>query len=76
MITLQAITPQGVQTVPGFAEIPVAPGAIHYLDLTDPAAIGNQLIVRSTTQLFVERVLPREPDAQGRVAVWAVPANA
>jgi hypothetical protein len=76
VVTLQAITPQGVQTVAGIADIAVAPGAIHYLDLTDPAALGNQLIVRSTTQLFVERVLPREPDAQGRVTAWAVPANA
>jgi Family of unknown function (DUF5719) len=76
VVTLQAVTPQGVQTVPGFGEIALAPGAIRSLDLVDPMTIGNQLIVRSTTQLFVERVLPREPDAQGRVAVWAVPANA
>jgi hypothetical protein len=76
VVTLQAITPEGVQTVPGFADLAVTPGAIRYLDLTDPLTLGNQLIVRSTTQLFVERILPREPDAQGRVAVWAVPANA
>jgi hypothetical protein len=76
VVTLQAITPQGVRTVPGLGELRVAPGAIRYVDLTNPVTIGNQLIVRSTTQLFVERVLPREPDAQGRVAVWAVPANA
>ena len=75
VVTLQAITPQGVQNVAGFADVAVAPGAIRYLDLSG-TAVGNQLIVRSTTQLFVERVLPREPDAQGRVAVWAVPANA
>ena len=75
VVTLQAITPTGVQNVTGFEDIPVAAGAIHYLDVTD-AAVGHQLIVRSTTQLFVERILPREPDAQGRVAVWAVPANA
>ncbi len=76
VVTLQAITPQGLQTVAGLAEVVVAPGAIHYLDVSDPAALGNQLIVRATTQVFVERILPREPDAQGRVAVWAVPANA
>jgi hypothetical protein len=76
VVTLQAITPQGVQTVAGFADVAVAPGEIRYLDLTNARALDNQLIVRSTTQLFVERVLPREPDAQGRVAVWAVPANA
>jgi hypothetical protein len=76
VVTLQAITPEGVQTVPGFADLAVTPGAVRYLDITDPLTLGNQLIVRSTTQLFVERILPREPDAQGRVAVWAVPANA
>jgi hypothetical protein len=75
VVTLQAITPEGVQTVPGFADVAVAAGAIHALDIPT-AAIGNQLILRSTTQVFVERTLPREPDAQGRVAVWAVPANA
>ncbi len=75
VVTLQAITPEGVQTLPGFADITVAAGAIRPLDIPD-AALGNQLIVRSTTQVFVERILPREPDAQGRVAVWAVPANA
>ena len=58
----------------GAADVTVAAGAIHSLDIPD-AALGNQLIVRSTTQMFVERILPREPDAQGRVAVWAVPAN-
>jgi hypothetical protein len=75
IVTLQAITPGGVQTLPGFADVTVGAGAIHSLDIPD-AALGNQLIVRSTTQVFVERVLPREPDAQGRVATWAVPANA
>ncbi|HET9546560.1 MAG TPA: DUF5719 family protein [Desertimonas sp.] len=75
VVTVQAITPQGVQNVAGLADVAVAPGAIRYVDLSG-TAVGNQLIVRSTTQLFVERVLPREPDAQGRVAVWAVPANA
>ena len=53
--------------MPGLADVAVAPGAIRYVDLSGPTAIGNQLIVRSTTQVFVERVLPREPDAQGRV---------
>lgn len=76
VVTVQAITPEGLETVPGLGEVAVAPGAIGYLDLTDPIAVGNQLVVRATTQVFVERVLPREPGAQGRVAVWAVPANA
>jgi hypothetical protein len=76
VVDVESITPQGVQPVPGLVDVAVGPGAISYLDLTDELALDHQLIVRSTTQLFVERVLPREPDAQGRVAVWAVPANA
>ena len=47
-----------------------------YLDLSDPAYLGHELIVRSTTQVFVERVLRRTEGAQGRVATFAVPVNA
>jgi hypothetical protein len=74
-VSISAVTPQGVQAVPGLTEVTVAPGAIRYIDLTDQLTRGNELVVSSSTQVFVERVLPREPDAQGRVAVWAVPAN-
>jgi hypothetical protein len=76
VVDVEAITPQGVQAIPGLTDVAVEPGAISYLDLTNQLALGNQLVVRSSTQVFVERVLPREPEAQGRVAVWAVPANA
>jgi hypothetical protein len=74
-VTVQTITPAGLETLPGFEEIAVAAGAIRSIDVP-AAALGNQLVVRSTTQMFVERILPRESGAQGRVAVWAVPANA
>jgi hypothetical protein len=74
-VSLSAVTPQGIQAVPGLTDIAVEPGAIRYIDLTHELTRNNELIVDSTTQAFVERVLPREPDAQGRVAVWAVPAN-
>jgi hypothetical protein len=74
-VSISAVTPQGIQAVPGLADIAVAAGAIRYIDLTDQLTRNNELVVSATTQVFVERVLPREPDAQGRVAVWAVPAN-
>jgi hypothetical protein len=75
-VTVQAITPSGVQDVPGFQEIAVPNSSIRVLDLTHELTQGNELIIRSTAPLMVERVLPREPGALGRVAVWAVPANA
>jgi len=37
---------------------------------------GYPLIIRSTSRFLVERVMPREPGAQGQVSVWAFPANA
>jgi hypothetical protein len=74
-VTISAITSEGIAAVPRLTDIEVAPGAIRYIDLTDQTTRDNQLVVNATTQVFVERVLPREPDAQGRVAVWAVPAN-
>ena len=43
------------------------------IPLTDPAVLDSQLVVRSTSPVFVERSLPREPAAQGRSASWAVP---
>ena len=43
------------------------------IPLTDPAVIDGQLVIRSTSPVFVERSLPREPGAQGRSASWAVP---
>jgi hypothetical protein len=74
-VSISAVTPQGIQAVPGLTDIAVAPGAIRYIDLTQQLTRNNELVIDATTQVFVERVLPRESDAQGRVAVWAVPAN-
>jgi hypothetical protein len=75
VVSISAVTPQGIQAVPGLTEVAVAPGAIRYIDLTQQLTRNNQLVIDATTQVFVERVLPRESNAQGRVAVWAVPAN-
>jgi hypothetical protein len=77
VITVQSITPgNGVQTVESLAEVTIPPYYAQSVDLTDPAVVGHPLIIRSTVPVYVERVLPREPEAQGRVSVWAVPANA
>lgn len=75
VVTVQAITPAGVVNVDSLASIPLGSSRAIAIDLTDEALLGHPLIIRSTSQVFVERVMPREPGAQGRVSVWAVPAN-
>lgn len=80
VVTVQAVTADGLVTVDALAEVAVAGSATVTIDLTDPALFGPggrswPLIVRSTTSVFVERVLPREPNAQGRVASWLLPAG-
>lgn len=76
VVTVQAITPGGIVTVDSLASVNLGSSRAIAIDLTDDAVVGHPLIVRSTSQVFVERVLRREPGARGRVSVWAVPANA
>lgn len=75
VVTVQAITPDGIVNIDSLASVPLAGSRAVAIDLTDEAVLEHPLIVRSTSQVFVERVLRREPGAQGRVSVWAVPAN-
>lgn len=72
-VTVQAVTSNGVQSVPGLEALPLAAGGLLPIALTDASAIDAQLIVRSTSPVFVERSLPREPGAQGRSTSWALP---
>ena len=71
-VTVQAVTAEGVVAVDGLAEIDLQPGQLITISLTG-AAVDAQLVVRSTSRVFVERSLPREAGAQGRSASWAVP---
>jgi hypothetical protein len=76
-VTIQAVRQGGgVETVPSLEAIALPKSQVITIVIDDAAALDVPLVVRSTTQVFVERVLPREPGAQGRVSVWAVPANA
>ena len=58
--------------VPSLADIDLQPGELVTISL-DGEAVDAQLVVRSTSRVFVERSLPREPGAQGRSTSWAVP---
>lgn len=75
VVTVQAITDDGLVTVPSLEAVDVPASFAASIDLTDPAVLNRPLIIRSTTRIFVERVLPREQGAEGQVAVWAVPSN-
>jgi hypothetical protein len=72
-ITVKAVTPTGLQNVPGLEEVALPAAGLASIPLTDPSAIDAQLVVLSTVPAFVERSLPREPGAQGRTTTWAVP---
>lgn len=75
VVTVQAITPDGIVTVDSLDEVDLPGSGLITLDLTDPQTVGNPLIVRSTSRVFVERIVPREPNSQGRVASWLIPAG-
>jgi len=74
VVTVQAITPNGVETIPELAEVALRSAATMSIDLPENYP-GDALIVRSTSQVFVERVMPREDNARGRVASWLLPAG-
>ncbi|WP_117000747.1 DUF5719 family protein [Desertimonas flava] len=72
-VTVQAIRADGVVNVEGLDAVALPDEGTVAIDIPE-SAVGVPLIVRSTSRVFVERVLPRESGAQGRVASWLVPA--
>ncbi len=74
IVTVEAVTPAGIVTVPSLAEIALPSGGLITIPLVEQDVVDNPLIIRSTSRVFVERSLPREPGAIGRVGSWALPA--
>ncbi len=74
-VTVRAVGADGLVEVPGLTDVALPAFALLSLDLTDDAVIGRQLIVSSTSGVFVERLLPRSEGALGRVGSWPLPAN-
>ena len=74
IVTVQAVAPDGIVNVPGLEALQLPANGLITVDLTDAAAVDRQLIVRSTSRIFVERQLPRDVGALGRVASWPLPA--
>ena len=74
-VTVEAVGPAGPSPVPSLSEIPLGPGAIITIDLTDPDVLNQELIVSSTSRVFVERLLPRGGDLGGRSGSFLLPAD-
>ncbi|MEM1333834.1 MAG: DUF5719 family protein [Actinomycetota bacterium] len=75
-ITVRAVGPGGPFAVPTLTDIELPRGSIITIDLVDPDVIGQELIVESTSRVFVERLLPRGGDLEGRSGSWLLPAAA
>jgi hypothetical protein len=74
VVTVEYISPQGPLPVPGMTDIELEPGAILTLDLTYPRALGAEVIITSTTRIYVERNYPSGFEL-GRTVSWALPVR-
>ncbi|MEL6893501.1 MAG: DUF5719 family protein, partial [Actinomycetota bacterium] len=73
-ITVEAVGPGGPFEVPSLTEVALPRGSIITIDLTDPDVIDQELIVRSTSRVFVERLLPLGGELSGRDGSWLLPS--
>ncbi len=73
-VTVSAVGPGGPFAVPSLTDLPLARGSIITIDLVDPDVLDQELIVRSTSRVFVERLLPRGGDLEGRSGSWLLPS--
>lgn len=74
-VTVEAVGPGGPTVVPSLADIPLAPGSIITIDLVDPDVVGQELIITSTSRVFIERLLPRGGGLEGRSGSYLLPAS-
>jgi hypothetical protein len=74
-ITVEAVGPAGPSEVPSLTDIPIGPGGVIAIDLVAEDVLGQELIVTSTSRVFVERSLGRGGDLEGRSGSWALPAS-
>ena len=74
-ITVSVIGPDGPSAVPSLTDVVLPSGSIITIDLVDDAVIGRELIIESTSRVFVERSLPRGNDLPGRSGSWLLPQS-
>ena len=74
LLSVEYVSPQGVLPMPGMTEMELGPAEIMTLDLTEPRALGSEVIISSTTRIFVERNYLSGFEL-GRSASWALPVR-
>ncbi|HEY4609529.1 MAG TPA: hypothetical protein VIH06_10005, partial [Ilumatobacteraceae bacterium] len=72
-VTVKTLGAGGEVPVPGMESIALPASAVITIGVSDPTALGHPLIVESTQRIFVERLLPRDPDLRGRSGSYALP---
>jgi hypothetical protein len=73
-VSVFAVGRSGPVPIEGLQDVPLESSARITIDLVDPLALGRELIVTSTTRVFVERSVPTGRGST-RSAVWAIPAG-
>ena len=73
LVSVYAVGTSGPVPVESLQELPILPAAFLVIDLTDPVVLGRQLVIESSTRVFVERSYPTGRDP--RTSSWAVPAG-
>ncbi|MEO7370871.1 MAG: DUF5719 family protein [Ilumatobacteraceae bacterium] len=72
-VTVKTLGVGGEVPVPGMEAIDLPASGVITIGVSDPTALGHPLIVESTQRIFVERLLPRDPDLRGRSGSFALP---
>jgi hypothetical protein len=73
-VTVFVVGRSGPVPVPGLENVPLPAAALVTLDLTDPIVLDRELIVTSTSRVFVERSVPTGR-GDTRTSAWAIPAG-
>ncbi|MFT6292701.1 MAG: hypothetical protein ACJAR2_003318 [Ilumatobacter sp.] len=74
-ISVSVVGPDGPSVVPSLSAVALPSGGIITIDLTDPDVLGRELIVSSTSRVFIERLLPRGNGLPGRSGSWLLPQS-
>ncbi len=74
-ITVSVVGPDGPSVVPSLDQVTLTSGGITTIDLVDQDVLGRELIVTSTSRVFIERSLPRNNDLPGRSGSWLLPSS-
>jgi hypothetical protein len=72
-ITVKTLGAGGEVPVPGMEAIDLPASGVITIGVSDLTALGHPLVVESTQRIFVERLLPRDPDLRGRSGSFALP---